>query len=68
MSAYGEPKLLRKKKREQSEQETESLFEYVARQNGPLEDYHPQMMLQCLLWGTHYLEVDSVSLTDTLNR
>jgi hypothetical protein len=29
----------------------ESLFEYVARQNGPLEDYHPQMLLQCLLWG-----------------
>lgn len=30
----------------------ESLFDYVARQNGPLEDYHPQMLLQCLLWGT----------------
>lgn len=28
-----------------------SLFEYVARINGPLEDYHPQMLLQCLLWG-----------------
>ncbi|RDB29031.1 Regulator of V-ATPase in vacuolar membrane protein 1 [Hypsizygus marmoreus] len=28
----------------------ESLFEYVARQNGPLDDYHPQMLLQCLLW------------------
>lgn len=28
----------------------ESLFDYVARQNGPLEDYHPQMLLQCLLW------------------
>ncbi|KAJ6621584.1 RAVE protein 1 C terminal-domain-containing protein [Mycena sp. CBHHK59/15] len=27
-----------------------SLFEHVARQNGPLEDYHPQMLLQCLLW------------------
>lgn len=27
------------------------LFEYVARINGPLEDYHPQMLLQCLLWG-----------------
>lgn len=68
MSAYGEPKLLRKKKREQSEQETESLFEYVARQNGPLEDYHPQMILQCLLWGTHHLEADLMSLTDTLDR
>ncbi|KAJ7092570.1 WD repeat-containing protein [Mycena epipterygia] len=28
----------------------ESLFEHVARKNGPLEDYHPQMLLQCLLW------------------
>ncbi|KAF8222144.1 WD repeat-containing protein [Tricholoma matsutake] len=28
----------------------ETLFEYVARQNGSLEDYHPQMLLQCLLW------------------
>jgi len=29
----------------------ESLFEQVARKNGPLEDYNPQMLLQCLLWG-----------------
>ena len=28
-----------------------SLFELVATRNGPLVDYHPQMMLQCLLWG-----------------
>ncbi|KAG6832276.1 hypothetical protein H0H92_003509 [Tricholoma furcatifolium] len=28
----------------------ETLFEYAARHNGPLEDYHPQMILQCLLW------------------
>lgn len=31
--------------------EPESLFEHVARLNGPLEEYHPQMLLQCLLWG-----------------
>ena len=27
------------------------LFEAVARMNGPLPQYHPQMILQCLLWG-----------------
>ncbi|KAH9944024.1 RAVE protein 1 C terminal-domain-containing protein [Epithele typhae] len=31
--------------------QTESLFEHVARLNGPLDDYNPQMILQCLLWG-----------------
>ncbi|KAL4242218.1 hypothetical protein ABKN59_001911 [Abortiporus biennis] len=30
--------------------QAESLFEHVARHNGPLDDYHPQMLLQCLLW------------------
>ncbi len=29
----------------------ESLFEHVARHNGPLDEYNPQMILQCLLWG-----------------
>lgn len=29
----------------------DGLFELVARRNGPLEDYNPQMLLQCLLWG-----------------
>ncbi|RPD64989.1 hypothetical protein L227DRAFT_635288 [Lentinus tigrinus ALCF2SS1-6] len=33
-----------------SQNEPESLFEHVARLNGPLDDYHPQMILQCLLW------------------
>lgn len=32
-------------------QRTKNLFEVVASQNGPLEDHHPQMLLQCLLWG-----------------
>ncbi|KIM47847.1 hypothetical protein M413DRAFT_417307 [Hebeloma cylindrosporum] len=32
------------------QRDTESLLEYVARQNGPLDDYHPQMLLQCLIW------------------
>lgn len=31
--------------------EPESLFEHVARLNGPLDDWNPQMILQCLLWG-----------------
>jgi hypothetical protein len=35
-----------------SEKSAESLIEYVARQNGPLEDYHPQMLLQCLIWSS----------------
>lgn len=32
---------------------SDSLFEYAARHNGPLQDYHPQMLLQCLLWGMY---------------
>ncbi|KAF8634403.1 hypothetical protein AX15_000855 [Amanita polypyramis BW_CC] len=39
---------------------SESLFEFVARQNGPLEDYHPQMLLQCLLWGKTELVKDII--------
>lgn len=36
---------------DKSEQDPqEGLFEQVARLNGPLEDFHPQMLLQCLLW------------------
>ena len=38
------------------------LFEEVTQLNGPLPDYHPQMILQCLLWG----ERDSFSLLRTL--
>lgn len=41
--------------RECEAEEPESLFEHVARLNGPLEEYHPQMMLQCLLWGQFLL-------------
>jgi hypothetical protein len=53
---YGELRLLRRRKARLAQvlnasENDESLFEYVARQNGPLEDYHPQMILQCLLWG-----------------
>ncbi|TFY65144.1 hypothetical protein EVJ58_g2168 [Rhodofomes roseus] len=41
---FGQPKS------KSGDERNESLFEFVARQNGPLDDYHPQMMLQCLLW------------------
>jgi len=55
MTMYGEPNFLGRRciktEDKRSEKNDESLFEYVARQNGPLDDYHPQMLLQCLLWG-----------------
>ena len=44
--------------------EDEGLFEYVARHNGPLDDYHPQMTLQCLLWGKLSIYSVTHSLTD----
>ncbi|KAL0951404.1 hypothetical protein HGRIS_008099 [Hohenbuehelia grisea] len=40
--------------------ENETLFGYVARNNGPLMDYHPQMLLQCLLWGKVELVKDII--------
>jgi hypothetical protein len=45
MCLYGLPR------QPENENAEEGLFEYVARLNGPLPDYHPQMLLQCLLWG-----------------
>lgn len=62
MTMYGEPKFLGRKRLIEGERERddESLFEYVARQNGPLDDYHPQMMLQCLLWGKIELVKDVI--------
>ncbi|KAI0305003.1 RAVE protein 1 C terminal-domain-containing protein [Russula brevipes] len=44
MCLYGLPR------QPENENAEEGLFEYVARLNGPLPDYHPQMLLQCLLW------------------
>jgi hypothetical protein len=41
----------------------EDLLERVARRNGPLPDYHPQMLLQLLLWGTFELHSCSYILT-----
>jgi len=55
MFFYGQPKLLSKipstRNANPEPTEQEGLFEYVARENGPLEQFHPQMLLQCLLWG-----------------
>jgi len=45
MCLYGLPR------QPENEDAEEGLFEFVARLNGPLADYHPQMLLQCLLWG-----------------
>ncbi|CAL1695568.1 unnamed protein product [Somion occarium] len=42
---YGQPKPA-----PEDPEPPESLFEYVALHNGPLSDYHPQLILQCLLW------------------
>ncbi|ESK98022.1 wd repeat protein [Moniliophthora roreri MCA 2997] len=42
------------------DQPAESLFDYVASQNGPLQDYHPQMLLQCLLWDKVELVKDII--------
>jgi hypothetical protein len=43
------------------------LFKYAARHNGPLVDYHPQMLLQCLLWGTYEeMHIRNRELTDGL--
>ncbi|KAL1677484.1 RAVE protein 1 C terminal-domain-containing protein [Schizophyllum commune] len=38
----------------------ETLFEFAARSNGPLPDYHPQMLLQCLLWDKVELVKDII--------
>ncbi|KAG8940912.1 regulator of (H+)-ATPase in vacuolar membrane [Tulasnella sp. 424] len=39
-----------------------SLFENVARQNGPLDDFHPQLILQCLLWNKVDLVKEIITL------
>ncbi|KAF9479728.1 hypothetical protein BDN70DRAFT_906163 [Pholiota conissans] len=56
MYLYSEPPLSTDTK----DKPAESLVEYVARQNGPLDDYHPQMLLQCLLWDKVELVKDII--------
>ncbi|KAI0695128.1 RAVE protein 1 C terminal-domain-containing protein [Cytidiella melzeri] len=63
-SLYGQPSSPR-----DGVMDTESLFEHVARHNGPLDDYHPQMILQCLLWEKVELVKNSfVNLSRNLAR
>ncbi|ODO01962.1 WD-repeat protein [Cryptococcus wingfieldii CBS 7118] len=37
-------------KKEEAVDEEEDIFQLIAHQNGPLVDYHPVMLAQCLLW------------------
>ena len=62
MFLYGQPKPQLEASAANTEREPteQGLFEYVARENGPLEQFHPQMLLQCLLWGA---DTRSCSLT-----
>jgi len=53
---YGEPEAV-------GDDQTESLFDAVARENAPLDDYHPQMLLQCLLWGAYLYSKSGCALT-----
>lgn len=34
-----------------NDDDPEDIFELIAHQNGPLFDFHPTMIMQCLLWG-----------------
>ncbi len=43
--------------------EPEDIFQLVAQQNGPLWDYHPTLLAQCLLWGMQLLAT-SADLAD----
>lgn len=40
----------------------QDVFEQVALRNGPLIDYHPQLLVQCMFWSTssqyHLSELD----------
>lgn len=68
MFLYGQPKpqskLLPVEKADPKSTD-QGLFEYVARENGPLEQFHPQMLLQCLLWGADAHSSQSLGSTLT---
>ncbi|KAF8756045.1 RAVE protein 1 C terminal [Rhizoctonia solani] len=57
-----EPTPLNNKPREQHS----DLFEIVSSHNGPLEDHHPQMLLQCLLWdGSSVYEFNTINFASS---
>lgn len=64
MFLYGQPKSQSKipvvKNGKSKPTPREGLWEYVARENGPLEQFHPQMLLQCLLWDKLELVKDII--------
>lgn len=49
--AAGHQMLLFGRSNREDRDQSQDLFQFVAGHNGPLIDYHPQMLLQCLLWG-----------------
>ncbi|KAF9527801.1 RAVE protein 1 C terminal-domain-containing protein [Crepidotus variabilis] len=57
MYLFSEPQI----KPEDEANAPESLMEYVARQNGPLDDYHPQMLLQCMIWDKVELVKETIT-------
>ena len=51
----------------------EDLFQLIAWQNGPLLDYHPTVLAQCLIWGkspslTSELELTMADKVDLVKR
>jgi hypothetical protein len=43
------------------EDDPEDIFQLIAHRNGPLNDYHPTVLHQCLLWGKWSSQVHSNS-------
>lgn len=46
----------------------ETLFDYVDGQNKPVREYHPQMILQLLIWGRSYSPWNPSRYADELSR
>lgn len=50
----------------------EDLFQLIAWQNGPLLDYHPTVLAQCLIWGRSFscngINADGIDKVDLVKR